>query len=119
MLFEYSLLTDKKEVEPLTDFLMDKGAYSVSIEDADAETEREKPIFGEPGIEIDDFAWDSSRLKVLCGDDFDMEGALEAALKEELLVAKRIPESKVTLTQSKPLASFVFSTLAFSTLAAV
>ena len=54
MLFEYSLLTDKKEVEPLTDFLMDKGAYSVSIEDADAETEREKPIFGEPGIEIDD-----------------------------------------------------------------
>ena len=44
MLFEYSLLTDKKEVEPLTDFLMDKGAYSVSIEDADAETEREKPI---------------------------------------------------------------------------
>lgn len=41
MLFEYSLLTDKKEVEPLTDFLMDKGAYSVSIEDADAETERE------------------------------------------------------------------------------
>lgn len=83
MLFEYSLLTDKKEVEPLTDFLMDKGAYSVSIEDADAETEREKPIFGEPGIEIDDFAWDSSRLKVLCGDDFDMEGALEAALKEQ------------------------------------
>ena len=83
MLFEYSLLTDKKEVEPLSDFLMDKGAYSVSIEDADAETEREKPIFGEPGIEIDDFAWDSSRLKVLCGDDFDMEGALEAALKEQ------------------------------------
>ena len=38
MLFEYSLLTDKKEVEPLTDFLMDRGAYSVSIEDADAET---------------------------------------------------------------------------------
>ena len=36
MLFEYSLLTDKKEVEPLTDFLMDRGAYSVSIEDADA-----------------------------------------------------------------------------------
>lgn len=67
----------------MTDFLMDKGAYSVSIEDADAETEREKPIFGEPGIEIDDFAWDSSRLKVLCGDDFDMEGALEAALKEQ------------------------------------
>ena len=25
MLFEYSLLTDKKEVEPLTDFLMDRA----------------------------------------------------------------------------------------------
>ena len=94
MLFEYSLLTDKKEVEPLTDFLMDRGAYSVTIEDADAETEREKPIFGEPGIEIDDFAWDSSRLKVLCGDDFDIEGALEAALKEEGL-KKPVLESRI------------------------
>ena len=85
MLFEYSLLTDKKEVEPLTDFLMDRGAYSVSIEDADAETEREKPIFGEPGIEIDDFAWDSSRLKVLCGDDFDIEGPWRLRSKKKVL----------------------------------
>ena len=84
MLFEYSLLTDKKEVEPLTDFLMDRGAYSVSIEDADAETEREKPIFGEPGIEIDDFAWDSSRLKVLCGDDFDIDGASKKKVLKNL-----------------------------------
>ena len=39
MLFEYSLLTDKKEVEPLTDFLMDKGAYSVSASASSIETE--------------------------------------------------------------------------------
>ena len=38
MLFEYSLLTDKKEVEPLTDFLMDmlkpnvKNRFSVNPE---------------------------------------------------------------------------------------
>ena len=69
MLFEYSLLTDKKEVEPLTDFLMDKGAYSVSIEDADAETEREKPISENRESRLMIRLGDSSRLKVLCGDD--------------------------------------------------
>lgn len=82
MLVEYCLLTEKTLVDPLTDYLMDKGAYSASIEDADADTDREKPLFGEPGIEIDDFAWDHSRLKVLCNDDFDMESALEEAVKE-------------------------------------
>lgn len=81
MLVEYCLLTEKNLVDPLTDFLMDKGAYSASIEDADADTDKEKPLFGEPGIEIDDFAWEHSRLKVLCNDDFDMLAALEEASK--------------------------------------
>lgn len=35
--------------ESISDALMELGALSVSIEDADAETDAEKPIFGEPG----------------------------------------------------------------------
>jgi ribosomal protein L11 methyltransferase len=35
--------------EVLSDALMELGALSVSIEDADAETGMEQPIFGEPG----------------------------------------------------------------------
>jgi ribosomal protein L11 methyltransferase len=35
--------------ETLSDALMELGALSVSIEDADAQTDNEKPIFGEPG----------------------------------------------------------------------
>ena len=44
MLFEYSLLTDKKEVEPLTDFLMDRGANFVEgdLEDASFKLNRVK-----------------------------------------------------------------------------
>lgn len=43
-------ITAGEEVaESISDALMELGALSVSIEDADAETASEKPIFGEPG----------------------------------------------------------------------
>lgn len=40
---------DEHSAGPLSDALMDLGALSSAIEDADAETAREKAIFGEPG----------------------------------------------------------------------
>ncbi|MFP5409336.1 MAG: 50S ribosomal protein L11 methyltransferase [Gammaproteobacteria bacterium] len=42
------LLVDSKQAEPLSDALMDAGALSVSLEDADAGTVDETPLFGEP-----------------------------------------------------------------------
>lgn len=84
MLLEYALLTDKKEAETLSDYLMENGAFSVSIEDADADTDQEKPIFGEPGMEIEDFAWDRSRLKVLCDDSFDIAATIHNAENEDV-----------------------------------
>lgn len=41
---------DAIHAEALSDALMELGALSVSIEDADAETANETPIFGEPGM---------------------------------------------------------------------
>ncbi len=42
------LLVDSKQAEPLSDALMEAGALSVALEDADAGTVDETPLFGEP-----------------------------------------------------------------------
>lgn len=42
---------DAASVEAFSDALLAQGAISVSVEDADAGTEREQPQFGEPGAE--------------------------------------------------------------------
>lgn len=44
-----ALLTDAEHAEPLSEALLEQGAISVSVEDADAGTARETPQFGEPG----------------------------------------------------------------------
>jgi ribosomal protein L11 methyltransferase len=49
----------------LTDEL---GALSVSVEDADAGTAVEKPVFGEPGSELDEAAWERSVVTALFTD---------------------------------------------------
>ncbi len=42
------ILVDSKDAEPLSDALMEVGALSVSLEDADAGSVDETPLFGEP-----------------------------------------------------------------------
>jgi ribosomal protein L11 methyltransferase len=61
----------REQAEPLSDALMDAGALSVSVEDADEGTEAEKPLFGEPGMEPDEAAWDRSRVVALAATDAD------------------------------------------------
>jgi ribosomal protein L11 methyltransferase len=41
----------REHAEALSDALLDLGALSVSVEDADADTPDEQPLFGEPGLE--------------------------------------------------------------------
>jgi len=43
------LTTDAEHAEALSEGLFAQGAISVTIEDADAGTDRETPQFGEPG----------------------------------------------------------------------
>lgn len=65
MLFELTLSADEQCAEALADALVDAGALSVSLEDANAETADEQPLFGEPGLEPSHHAWKTSRLRVL------------------------------------------------------
>jgi len=55
----------RDHAEALSDALMEAGALSVSVEDADEGTEDEKPLFGEPGMEPTEAAWDHSRVVAL------------------------------------------------------
>lgn len=67
-----SIETDCQHAEALADALMDAGALSTSIEDADAGTERETPQFGEPGS-VTTPGWERSRVVALleAGSDAD------------------------------------------------
>lgn len=59
-----SFLTDAAHVEPLCDALLEAGALSACIEDADAGTPDEQPQFGEPGSETAP-GWAHSRIVAL------------------------------------------------------
>lgn len=69
MLLEITLLAVDQAAEPLTDALLAAGALSVSVEDADAASAEESPLFGEPGYEPLRQAWARSRLRVLLTGD--------------------------------------------------
>lgn len=76
MLVELTLKADGAAAEALAEALMQCGALSVSIEDADAGSADEQPLYGEPGFD-DQAAWARSRLRVLA----DTDGA--AAIVED------------------------------------
>lgn len=61
----------REHAESLSDALMEAGALSVSVEDADEGTEQEKPLFGEPGMEPAEAAWEHSRVVALTDVDAD------------------------------------------------
>ena len=78
---EITLLVNDRAAEILGDALMDAGALSVIIEDADADTPDEQPLYGEPGLEPEKLAWKNSLLKLLVDDDFDLSLDLAIAVK--------------------------------------
>jgi len=73
---------DAASAEALSDALMEAGALSTGIEDADAGTPEETPQFGEPGMDIA-AAWEHSRVVALFEADAD-PGAVLAACCAEL-----------------------------------
>lgn len=76
MLREIKFLCLERSAEDFGDLMIDAGAMSVSIEDADLGSPDEKPLYGEPGTEPDTFAWTRSIVSVLADEKFD---ALQAA----------------------------------------
>jgi len=77
----------REHAEALSEALMDVGALSVSVEDADEGTDAERPLFGEPGMEPTEAAWDHSRVVALT-DEADDQAVIVAAAAGQAGLAK-------------------------------
>lgn len=62
---ELILLCPQQCVEPVADALQALDAQSVSVEDAEAFTDAEQAVFGEPGLEPTQIGWRQSTIKAL------------------------------------------------------
>lgn len=99
----------RDHAEALSDALMEAGALSVSVEDADEGTEAERPLFGEPGMEPTEAAWEHSRVVALSAEDADhaavvAEAAVSCGLDPAAIKFSLRPVAEqdwVRLTQSQ------------------
>lgn len=73
-----TLYTDAVHAESLCDALLEAGALSASIEDADAGTPDEQPQFGEPGS-LTTPGWTNSKVVALFAPDADVAEMLALA----------------------------------------
>ncbi len=64
-MFELRLMCPQDRVEALCDALDALDALSVSVEDADAQTDAEQALFGEPGMPPPQAGWQRSRIVAL------------------------------------------------------
>jgi len=102
-----TFLTDAAHAEPLCDALLEAGALSATIEDADAGTPDEQPQFGEPGS-VTTPGWQHSRVNALFDLTADIAGILATACaacglpaSPEFTVEDVIEQNWVQLTQSQ------------------
>jgi len=68
---------EAERADSIGDLLLELGALSVSIEDADAETAQERPIFGEPG-EPAPGLWQHNTMAALFDADTDIPAVITA-----------------------------------------
>ena len=68
-MFEVRLMCPEDRVENLSDALDALDALSVSVEDADAQTDAEQALFGEPGMPPPKEGWQRSRVIALFADE--------------------------------------------------
>jgi ribosomal protein L11 methyltransferase len=98
--FELILRAPAALVESVSDLLMDElEALSVSVEDADAGSDAEQALFGEPGMPAPAAGWERSTLKAL----FDTEAAAEQAATLVLAHAGDAPDAGVHVQGLQPL----------------
>ena len=107
MWLSVTLEAEAGRAEALSEALMDQGALSVSIEDADAGTAAERPQFGEPG-QFPTALWEHSRVVALVEADTELLPLLAAAAAQagfeevpRFTVEKVAEQNWVQLTQSQ------------------
>lgn len=107
-MFELSLMCPEDRVESLSDALDALQALSVSVEDADAQTDAEQALFGEPGMPPPKDGWQRSRVVALFQNEAEAQEA-RALLEVQdffegcrVLGVATVPEQDwVRLTQSQ------------------
>lgn len=96
--------------DQLSDTLLELGALAVSLEDAQADSEDEQPLFGEPGMEPESAAWGLNHVVALFRNPTEGKQLLGQALSElnsttlslDQIEFSEVPqEDWVRLTQSQ------------------
>jgi ribosomal protein L11 methyltransferase len=107
-MFELSIMCPEDRVEWLSDALDALDALSVSVEDADAQTDAEQALFGEPGMPAPKGGWQRSRITALFADAALAQTASELLLAQPLFEGCQIlgttpvqDQDWVRLTQSQ------------------
>ena len=107
-MFELSLMCPEHRVEVLSDALDALDALSVSVEDADAQTDAEQALFGEPGMPPPKDGWQRSRVIALYASEALAQDALALLQAQDffadcqVLGVQHLPEQDwVRLTQSQ------------------
>lgn len=107
-MFELNLLCPEDRVDVLSEALEALDALSVSVEDADAETEHEQALFGEPGMPPPKEGWQRSKVVALFAKEEEArEAALLLAAQDffqacEVMSVEAVPDQDwVRLTQSQ------------------
>ncbi len=107
-LFELALVCREADVEIVSDALMEIDALAVSVEDADADTDAEQALFGEPGMPAPKAGWERSVVKALFPSEPEATEAATLILAQEwaqdvhVQAIQAVPEQDwVRLTQSQ------------------
>ena len=107
-MYELSVMCPQERVEPLSDALDALEALSVSVEDADAQTDAERALFGEPGMPPPADGWQRSRVTALFAQEEDAQEALGLLQAQDfftqcsVLGVQPVPDQDwVRLTQSQ------------------
>jgi ribosomal protein L11 methyltransferase len=82
MFVEVVFIEERQRAEALSDALIDAGALSASIEDADAGSLDEQPMYGEPGMTVPANGWNRSRIVALFDEAASIATVLRAALDQ-------------------------------------
>lgn len=107
-LFELALVCREADVEIVSDALMEIDALAVSVEDADADTDAEQALFGEPGMPAPKAGWERSVVKALFPTEPEATEAATLLLAQEwaadvhVQAIQAVPEQDwVRITQSQ------------------
>ena len=105
---ELRLLAPQDRVEWLSEALEALDAFSVSVEDADAHSDSESPLFGEPGMPPPQAGWDRSQVTALFADQAQAHAAAKVLVLQHLFgscevlgITELVEQDWVRLTQSQ------------------